>query len=55
MDNSGKIVSMNSFQVVNGMNQLSVQGTGSLPAGIYIIEVSNPVSGMKFTQKMVKE
>ncbi len=55
LDNSGRQVMQADYQMVNGFNQISIQNLDRLPSGVYIIELTNPLNGNRFTQKLVKE
>jgi len=53
IDNLGKVVKRKSFDVRDGVNQLSLDDTNVLPAGIYILRVE--LSGMMIYKRVMKQ
>ena len=50
----GKSVSLNSYQVNRGLNQLSVSGLEKLSAGIYYIRITDNNTNETYIQKLIK-
>lgn len=53
IDNLGKVVKRKSFDVRDGVNQLSLDDTYVLPTGIYILRVE--LSGMMIYKRVMKQ
>lgn len=53
-DNSGKTAWQGSVDITHGMNQHTLHGLSRLPAGIYLLRITDSTSGITYTQKLVK-
>ncbi len=53
IDNAGKQLMLKSFTVYNGNNSVLVDQLGSLPKGIYVIQVM--LNNKLYNQKIVKK
>jgi hypothetical protein len=54
IDVSGKVVRNISQPVAKGLSQVALQNVQNIPAGMYILEITDEKSGSTSTQKLIK-
>jgi hypothetical protein len=54
MDGQGRLVRRESIKVSRGLNQFSINSLGTLPAGMYLIRITDKNTGKIYTEKISK-